>query len=364
MFIAVVGAKSLALRSLFIVLGVAIAGAWIFAKLSASAPSILRRLAPHTIPVWVTSLVLVAGGSVAFKGAEVEEEEAVQYEQRVAVEASAEQQRQEQNANAAAEARERFKKAAQAIAANEKKIDEALTAIANAVKEQPSSARAAIDEPVLAKAFASLDGATIELPKNVVALKKRYDAQRAALEKREKAIFDAVYAALWPPEADPAKWADQLGAIDDSAGMTGPEVQKYRALVKGVAGKLGLPVDEVKRVFLHLQSTGELDRRLEARKAAKNKALEKRCGPKPKVSPFDGSLIAVKNYMKENAHDPDSVEVKKCTEPRMTDACWVSACDVRAKNAFGAKVLNRMRFTIERWPDLEIVGKVSKAEQL
>lgn len=69
----------------------------------------------------------------------------------------------------------------------------------------------------------------------------------------------------------------------------------------------------------------------------------------PLVGGFDGELVGAERFVARAAHDPDSVDVENCTPPVLTtDACWISVCDVRAKNAFGALVLNRYRFSVGR----------------
>jgi hypothetical protein len=367
---------SLAMRVVLLLLGLALLGAWAAPRLSSSAPSVLRALLPHTRYVWLAAGVLAVGSGFGFIFVASTTRQAEERRQRAELDAQVASAQRRADVEAATEARARFENAVTAFAGNETKIGEALAAIEKAVPQRPTEARGAFDEA--AKFFTALDAATneaqkaaaklpdagaIDLPPNVVGLRRRFETARAALEKRESEVFDAVYTALWPPDADPGKWADQMGAVDDSAGMTGPAVQKYRAVVAAVAGKLGLSVAETKAVFLRIQGTGELDRRLEARKKQNKDALDARCGPEPKRS-LSGGQFDVESYLKEKAHDPESVEVTNCTEPRMTPACWVSECNVRAKNQFGAKVLHRMRFTLVANPEEAFRNLVAKVEQL
>ena len=80
-------------------------------------------------------------------------------------------------------------------------------------------------------------------------------------------------------------------------------------------------------------------------KEAKEAAYATLCGEKPAIG-WGGDLIGVEYVLKETANDPDSIEVKNCTEPALSsDNCWLSTCDVRGKNAFGAKILKRMTFS-------------------
>jgi hypothetical protein len=70
------------------------------------------------------------------------------------------------------------------------------------------------------------------------------------------------------------------------------------------------------------------------------------CGPEPERSAWDGTYDGVERYFKEIANDPDSVDFSGCTGMtlRGPPACWVTVCNVRAKNAFGAKILKQVIF--------------------
>lgn len=82
----------------------------------------------------------------------------------------------------------------------------------------------------------------------------------------------------------------------------------------------------------------------EKREAA---TLEAKCGRSPARSGWDGEVVGTESYVARTAHDPDSIDVENCTTPTLTKRhCWLTTCDVRGKNAFGAMVLTRMRFSI------------------
>jgi hypothetical protein len=72
------------------------------------------------------------------------------------------------------------------------------------------------------------------------------------------------------------------------------------------------------------------------------------CGADPPArSPWDGEIIGSESFIEQGAGDPDSVDVSRCTMPELSDRdCWVSTCDVRARNGFGGMVLNRYRFSV------------------
>jgi len=94
-------------------------------------------------------------------------------------------------------------------------------------------------------------------------------------------------------------------------------------------------------------------------------ALTALCGPQPTRSEWDGEVPAATLYLKESAHDPDSIKVTECSEPVLTkNHCWVTTCKVRGKNAFGGTVLNIMRFEIGRHPYIESLGIILGAKTL
>lgn len=93
----------------------------------------------------------------------------------------------------------------------------------------------------------------------------------------------------------------------------------------------------------------DAENRQRAKEAAEAEALAAICGDKPVCSGWDGACVGIKRAVQESAHDPDSIEVKNCTNPILTkDHCWVTTCDVRGKNAFGALVLARKRFSLSK----------------
>lgn len=71
------------------------------------------------------------------------------------------------------------------------------------------------------------------------------------------------------------------------------------------------------------------------------------CGEEPKKRAWSGIYAGLEDAVKGAAHDPDSVEFVACTdiEKKRMMACWVTTCRIRAKNAFGAKVLATKLFS-------------------
>lgn len=78
-------------------------------------------------------------------------------------------------------------------------------------------------------------------------------------------------------------------------------------------------------------------------------------GSKP-IKNYENIYVEVKDYLKQNMHDPSSLEFKSCTDVfRKSDTGWMVACQYRGKNAYGAIVLNANWFIIRQ-------GRVIKVE--
>lgn len=92
MVVAVVGAKALALRLLFVALGVLLASTWLYGKYSKAASPEVRRLVPHHVPVWGTAFVLILGGWLGFKGAGIEAQQPEQGHQQPGADSAHQQQ--------------------------------------------------------------------------------------------------------------------------------------------------------------------------------------------------------------------------------------------------------------------------------
>lgn len=69
-------------------------------------------------------------------------------------------------------------------------------------------------------------------------------------------------------------------------------------------------------------------------------------GEPPEKSSWDGSYYPVLEYIKNYAHDPDSVKITGCTNLKYTEKGWLVGCDYRARNGFGAIVMQSNWFTI------------------
>jgi hypothetical protein len=93
-------------------------------------------------------------------------------------------------------------------------------------------------------------------------------------------------------------------------------------------------------------------------------AIRKLCGQLT-ISWDSFAPTVAADYVKTKANDPDAIDVKNCTALRFDkEHCWLTDCDVRAKNAFGAKILKRIRFSIGRDPSVETYPLVLGAEEV
>ena len=172
-------------------------------------------------------------------------------------------------------------------------------------------------------------------------LSKRVVKVAQSVKKIDAAIFDDTYKAIW--------------------GAPNPDKVNEERAVRKVARKHKVKSTYVDQVLA--ENFPEVERRLKAenakieaeRRRARKKLVEL-CGPKPLRSGWDGEIPAAETYVEEQAHDPGSIEVTNCTDPVLTEQCWQARCDVRGKNAFGAKVFNRRTFYMKRNPIVESMG--------
>ena len=82
------------------------------------------------------------------------------------------------------------------------------------------------------------------------------------------------------------------------------------------------------------------------------------CGEAPRVSSWDGAPVGLESAIKKIANDPDSIDVSDCTTPVLSkDNCWVSTCNVRGKNGFGALILLRQTWSYSKALGFQQVGK-------
>lgn len=124
--------------------------------------------------------------------------------------------------------------------------------------------------------------------------------------------------------------------------VTGFEPERKKAEVTAMKAGIAGAVASVKAAE---------NKRIAAEEAAKAaaQAYQAMCGEAPVLSPWDGELIGLESTIKETANDPDSIDVSKCTQPVLTkDNCWLSTCNVRGKNGFGALILQRQTWSYSK----------------
>jgi phage gp37-like protein len=179
------------------------------------------------------------------------------------------------------------------------------------------------------------------------------DAQVAAAEAEAAAA--RAHAEAEALAAVDSTLAEATSAVSESPG---DDVIAYDERLEALLGRLrGAPAEA-------RASHPELDRRiaaLERRRAGIRRQVERAqrelaeeqaylalCGAEPPLlGAWDGELMGSETFLAESAHDPGSIDVENCTVPVLTDRdCWTTTCQVRGRNAFGAMVLNRVRFQV------------------
>lgn len=161
------------------------------------------------------------------------------------------------------------------------------------------------------------------------AAQRRADAEEA--RKREEASRLAIgNAAPVEPPPDP-------GPAPQPAPAPPPKPRKLTAEERRRAAE---------RKAAREQHQREEEQREHDMAAAAVEASAKFCGPAPERSKWDGIYVGLARAYKTIANDPDSIEFVSCTDADLREAptCWAFSCDVRGKNAFGAKILREVKF--------------------
>lgn len=204
-----------------------------------------------------------------------------------------------------------------------------------------------VDAGAVAPVAASLDAAVVlDTPRAA----DRVDAGPSTLEASRAAVAAAVAKAAEEPQRD----ADLEVIYDEELGAA--EVQ-LAAVPPNDREALGREYSRAVRA-VERRRRG-FRRRLERarRQQVEERALIETCGgEQPVLGPWDGELVGSENYLRRSAHDPDSIDVERCTPPVLVNRvqCWVTRCQVRGRNAFGAQVLNIVEFSVGR--DNRILG--------
>lgn len=109
------------------------------------------------------------------------------------------------------------------------------------------------------------------------------------------------------------------------------------------ASKWGIENADVEKLISDIKA--KVDTQIAAQKRANEAQQQKlldEIGPEPKTSGWDGSVACVKTYIKQNVHDPSSLEFQQWFNPMLVELdnghAWRVKVIYRAKNGFGAVV--------------------------
>ncbi|HTA92770.1 MAG TPA: DUF4190 domain-containing protein [Polyangiaceae bacterium] len=200
-------------------------------------------------------------------------------------------------------------------------------------KRQLSGARKTLDE--LFERFVGIDPAYLVPADNAdpaardalaatSGMLTRFRQAKTNVESNEFAVFNAAFDLLENSQNSHVNQAQIFSSVGSRFGLSGKEVES-----------------------IYDRNSAEVARREAAKADAQAQALLAQCGPKPKVFELNGSLMGAKEFVQRTANDPDSIEVTNCSDPAVkAGSCWSVVCDVRGKNAFNAKVLRQMVFTV------------------
>jgi hypothetical protein len=154
----------------------------------------------------------------------------------------------------------------------------------------------------------------------------------------------AVAASEAPPPEEPA--APQVEPPEQQQPPEQAPAEQPRPVKLSPAQRKAAAEREAKRKEeLAKKKAEKAERRRQAAEAAEA-AARAYCGSQPDRSAWDGTYDGLPRFFERSAHDPDSVDFDGCTPIKLKGAptCWVTICNVRAKNAFGAKVLSTYAF--------------------
>jgi hypothetical protein len=156
---------------------------------------------------------------------------------------------------------------------------------------------------------------------------------------------EPVADATWPEPARELEPATEPSAEPPPPAKLSP-AQRKAAAEREAKRKQLTEEREAKRKEDRAKRKAEKEERERQATAAAEEVSKAYCGPEPERSAWDGIYEGVERYFKEIANDPDSVDFAGCTGVirKGPPACWVTACNVRAKNAFGAKILKAVVF--------------------
>ena len=126
---------------------------------------------------------------------------------------------------------------------------------------------------------------------------------------------------------------------------------------------LGVALVVLALVGLGIYNKSRTDARIEALRQETQAALEQEypgIGPKPQQSAMNGSVEVVDRYLRETLNDYQSAEYVEWSPvtPAKIDgeSFWAVRLKLRAKNAFGAKILKDSYFVIRHDKVVSVTG--------
>lgn len=171
-------------------------------------------------------------------------------------------------------------------------------------------------------------------------------AARANIEraKAAKAERETALAAALP---DLERRVGNANATSDHAAVVDILAPWEDVLAEPLAGRLAAAraAVEADRQRVEAERLAEQQRAAEQAKAIEQRLLD-RIGKKPVASAWDGSYPVIEAYLRNLAHDPDSIDVQECSPAVDTPSGWLVRCIYRGKNAFGALIRKEQVFTI------------------
>jgi hypothetical protein len=228
--------------------------------------------------------------------------------------------RQGEKRRAQAEAEEARRKAderAAQIAAAVTEISSVLTDTKKLItKRRWDQAREQVQK--LSKLFEPLDAIVVtqteseELPKEVAAVRARFEALRDELDVFEKRVFEQTFASLT---------AESNKRVPEDS------------LLQRIAKQFAITPAYVDDIYT--AHADEMQRRLDERERARNEKLkaeqearEKRCGPLP-----TNAWSVVNTFVRENYAEPHvEIVLGECMTPRLTERdCWEIRCSFTRK---------------------------------
>ncbi len=191
------------------------------------------------------------------------------------------------------------------------------------------------------------------VPEGIVALKVRF----VAAEKRIAAVKSILDAADRLAKDNAAALAMTQGSKDgetwtEAKGLWGSAIEALETLEQATGEPKKYVPPKLSKTRKGIQKSLKKAERIVTKYEKEKAAMEAYlalCGKEPVCGGWDGECVGIESALKSVAHDPSSIDVELCSDPVLTTKhCWVTTCNVRGKNAFGALILNRKRFSMSK----------------